>query len=509
MTKNQDDPEQSQAEPLADGKKKPVSGDGSGGSPTPAWSFNTFEESSSIEIVIAPTSDETPQSASNATTGTDQPLISITYRTHQESDTWDSKNPPLFGDEEDAEQVAESVEILEKGSVEIISQPIISELLSEPLPDNNLDIPELDNPDTQPDIMPEPSSETVEDQASESAVEPVSETVAEPAVGLISDAAVGSVSIPTEEPVSEAVAESVQSPEQPVTEKEVVIEFEHVTKSFYNQMVLRDLSFKIYKGETVCLIGESGCGKTVNLKLMIGLIRPDKGDVRFHGQSLSKMNEKQITATRIKFGFLFQMAALFDSMSIYDNVAFGLREHRMMPESEMPDYIQERLSEVGLPHGVEFKKPAELSGGQRKRVGLARALALRPEVMLYDEPTTGLDPIMTDIINELIIQTQNHGERSGIIVTHEMRTVIKCADRVIMLYPISRLGPNENQILYDGPPDGMDHSPDPRVRQFVLGEAGDRLKEMSLERMAEESDSALIPMDPGDIVAARPVKQNS
>lgn len=287
------------------------------------------------------------------------------------------------------------------------------------------------------------------------------------------------------------------------TEKEVIIEFDNVTKVFRNQVVLRNLSFKIHKGETVCLIGESGCGKTVNLKLMIGLMKADKGTVRFHGRDLARMNEKQITATRIKFGFLFQMAALFDSMTIYDNVAFGLREHRLMPESAMPGYIKERLLEVGLPPGVELKKPAELSGGQRKRVGLARALALRPEVMLYDEPTTGLDPIMTDIINELIIQTQGHDDRAGIIVTHEMRTVTKCADRVIMLYPLSRLEPDEDQILYDGPPEGLEHHHDPRVRQFVLGEAGDRLREMSVARLADDLEHGVVPADPDEFVSGR------
>lgn len=292
--------------------------------------------------------------------------------------------------------------------------------------------------------------------------------------------------------------------EEKFADKPVIISFDNVTKVFRNQMVLRDLTFQIHQGETVCLIGESGCGKTVNLKLMIGLMKADKGTVKFHGENLAKMNEKQITATRIKFGFLFQMAALFDSMSIYDNVAFGLREHRMMREAEMPEYIAERLLEVGLPPGVESKKPAELSGGQRKRVGLARALALKPEVMLYDEPTTGLDPIMTDIINELILQTQNHGERAGIIVTHEMRTVEKCADRVIMLYPITRLKPGESQILYNGPPEGMADHADPRVRQFVRGEAGDRMREMNLARMADETDSHFTAVDPDDLVASRP-----
>ena len=129
--------------------------------------------------------------------------------------------------------------------------------------------------------------------------------------------------------------------------------------------------------------------------------------------------------------------------------------------------------------------------------------------MLYDEPTTGLDPIMTDIINELILQTQNHGERAGIIVTHEMRTVTKCADRVIMLYPITRLGPNESQILYNGPPEGMEEHPDPRVRQFVKGEAGDRIREMSLARLSDETDSILAPMEPDEIVAARPPRDGN
>jgi|GEM_PF-35259 len=285
---------------------------------------------------------------------------------------------------------------------------------------------------------------------------------------------------------------------------EMMIEFENVTKRFRNQTVLRDLTFRIPRGQTVCLIGESGCGKTVNLKLMIGLIRPDKGRVAFKGEDLARMNEKKITATRIKFGFLFQMAALFDSMSIYDNVAFGLREHRLVDEKAMPDYIRERLAEVGLPPGVEWKKPAELSGGQRKRVGLARALALKPEVMLYDEPTTGLDPIMTDIINELILQTQADKHRSGIIVTHEMRTVSKCADRVIMLYPISRLDADEPQILYDGPPGGLEDHPDPRVRQFVRGEAGERLRELNPDRLNEGPSAGMVTMDPDDIMHARP-----
>ena len=137
---------------------------------------------------------------------------------------------------------------------------------------------------------------------------------------------------------------------------------------------------------------------------------------------------------------------------------------------------------MGLPEGVEQKKPAELSGGQRKRVGLARALAIGPEVMLYDEPTTGLDPIMSDVINELILQTQQTKKTTGVVVTHDMKTVTKVADRVVMLYPLPRLGPGESQILYDGPPEGLESAADPRVGQFVRGEAGERLREMAMMR---------------------------
>jgi phospholipid/cholesterol/gamma-HCH transport system ATP-binding protein len=169
-------------------------------------------------------------------------------------------------------------------------------------------------------------------------------------------------------------------------------------------------------------------------------------------------------------------------LTIFDNVAFGPREHHLYDEATLKRVVGERLQEVGLPEGLEFKKPAELSGGQRKRVGLARALALDPEVMLYDEPTTGLDPIMSDVINELILQTQHSKKTTGIVVTHDMRTVHKVADRVVMLYPYNRLRPGESQVLYDGPSEGMEDHPDSRVRQFVRGEAGERLREINAQR---------------------------
>ncbi len=213
-----------------------------------------------------------------------------------------------------------------------------------------------------------------------------------------------------------------------------------VDMQFRQQTVLRDINLGIRREQTVCIIGESGCGKTVMLKLIIGLLNPTRGEVRFDGRNVAELDGKELVAMRLRFGFLFQMAALFDSLTVFDNVAFGLREHNLCAEDEVRRIVSERLKEVGLPEGIEHKKPAELSGGQRKRVGLARALAINPEVMLYDEPTTGLDPIMSDVINELILQTQRSKKTTGVVVTHDMKTVTKVADRVVMLYPLARLG---------------------------------------------------------------------
>ena len=257
-----------------------------------------------------------------------------------------------------------------------------------------------------------------------------------------------------------------------------------VSMRFRHQSVLRDIDLVIHRGQTVCIIGESGCGKTVMLKLIIGLLHPTQGRVEFDGRSVASLNGKDLVKMRLRFGFLFQMAALFDSLTVFDNVAFSLREHRKCSEDEIERIVADRLQEVGLPLGTEKKKPAELSGGQRKRVGLARALAIGPEVMLYDEPTTGLDPIMSDVINELILQTQRTKKTTGVVVTHDMKTVTKVADRVVMLYPLPRLGPRESQILYDGPPEGLECCSDPRVGQFVRGEAGERLREMAMMRTA-------------------------
>jgi phospholipid/cholesterol/gamma-HCH transport system ATP-binding protein len=258
-----------------------------------------------------------------------------------------------------------------------------------------------------------------------------------------------------------------------------IIELSGLSMRFRSRPVLRDINLQIQSGETVCVIGESGCGKTVLLKLIIALLRPSRGTVQFKGRDLGRLKEHELSQTRLQFGFLFQMAALFDSMTIFDNVAFGPREHLHLRHEKLEHLVADRLHEVGLPAGIEHQKPAELSGGQRKRVGMARALAMNPEVMLYDEPTTGLDPIMSDVINELILQTQRSKKTTGVVVTHDLKTVLKVADRVVMLSPLARVRPGEPQILYDGPPEGLEEAPDPRVRQFVRGEAGERIREMA------------------------------
>jgi len=251
--------------------------------------------------------------------------------------------------------------------------------------------------------------------------------------------------------------------------------------SFGRQEVLRDINLDIRRGETVAIIGESGCGKTVLLKAIIGLLRPTQGEVFFDGRNLAGLGERELTRQRTRFGFLFQQAALFDSMTVAQNVSFPLRQHTAKSTSEIQQVVLARLTEVGLSGNVLGKKPAELSGGMRKRVGLARALAMEPEIILYDEPTTGLDPIMADVINELIISTRQHHPVTSVVVTHDMRTAQKVAQRVVMLYPLARLRPGEPQVLFDGSPQQIERAADRRITQFVRGEAGERLVEMRQE----------------------------
>jgi phospholipid/cholesterol/gamma-HCH transport system ATP-binding protein len=264
---------------------------------------------------------------------------------------------------------------------------------------------------------------------------------------------------------------------------------------FGSQEVLRDISIDLEPGQTLVVLGESGCGKTVLLKSMIGLIRPTEGEVQFEGRSLSGLNDRSLAHLRTRYGFVFQGAALFDSLTILDNVAFPLREHTRIPDPEIRSIVGGLLDEVGLPRSVLTKKPVQLSGGMRKRAGLARALALDPQLMLYDEPTTGLDPIMCDVINELILRVHERPHVTSVVVTHDMHTARKVADRVIMLYPVFRLRPDEPQIVFDGTVEELDGSRDPRIRQFVEGRAGARLMELREEQARDHGIPAESPTD--------------
>jgi len=181
-------------------------------------------------------------------------------------------------------------------------------------------------------------------------------------------------------------------PATPSTSDSPLVQVTNLHVTFGRQKVLRDISLTVPRGQTVAIVGESGCGKTVLMKAIIGLIKPTSGQIRFDGKDLFKLTDKELVVQRIRFGYVFQNAALFDSMTVGQNVSFPLRQHRRLPEPELQQMVLARLAEVGLPESVVAKKPAELSGGMRKRVGMARALILKPELVLYDEPTTGLDP---------------------------------------------------------------------------------------------------------------------
>ena len=259
-----------------------------------------------------------------------------------------------------------------------------------------------------------------------------------------------------------------------------LLELNGVSRQFGSQVVLRDVFFRVHRGETLVIIGESGCGKSVTLRLLCGLLDPTLGSVDFEGRGWRARSDRELRREQLRFGFLFQGSALFDSMSVYENVAFGLRQNTQMKSAQIERIVRERLNEVGLPFSICEKKPAQLSGGMKKRVALARVLALTPEIMLYDEPTTGLDPVMTDVINELILQTRRQRTITSIVVTHDMTTVKKVADRVVMLHPAPRLQPGEPQVIFEGTAQEAFESADPRVSQFVRGEAGERLRELAL-----------------------------
>ncbi|MDD5167567.1 MAG: ABC transporter ATP-binding protein [Syntrophales bacterium] len=239
-----------------------------------------------------------------------------------------------------------------------------------------------------------------------------------------------------------------------------MIEIIDIHKSFGKQKVLDGVNMTIEDGKTTVIIGRSGGGKSVLLKHIIGLLKPDSGQLLVDGVDITKLDDKDLNEVRKKFGMLFQEAALFDSMTVGDNVAFPLREHTDKQEKEIQAIVADRLRAVGL-SGVEGKMPSELSGGMRKRVGLARAIALRPQIVLFDEPTTGLDPVMTEAINQLIMDTQRNFELTCVVISHDLQSIFKVGHRIAMLY--------EGQIVAYGTPEEIQASEHPVIRQFLAG----------------------------------------
>ncbi|MBI3358396.1 MAG: ABC transporter ATP-binding protein [Nitrospirae bacterium] len=239
-----------------------------------------------------------------------------------------------------------------------------------------------------------------------------------------------------------------------------MIELRNVYKSFNSHHVLRGVNLKIEAGEGVVVIGGSGTGKSVILKHVIGLIRPDKGEVIIDGQNLADLSEGELSHFRKRFGMLFQGAALFDSLSVWENIGFVLKEHSRLPKEAIMEIVKAKLAMVGL-RGIEDKMPADLSGGMKKRVGLARAIAMNPKIILYDEPTTGLDPIMSDVINNLIAQMNQNLSVTSLTITHDMKSAYKIANKIAMLY--------HGEILEVGTPTQIQNSKNPVIQQFING----------------------------------------
>jgi len=246
-----------------------------------------------------------------------------------------------------------------------------------------------------------------------------------------------------------------------------MIKIAGLEKSFGDNPVLRGIDLTVEKGETMVVIGQSGSGKSVLLKHIIGLLRPDAGEIWVGGTPVTRLRDDELQDFTRRFGMLFQGAALFDSMTVAENVAFGLERHTRYPREEIAEIVRESLARVGL-HGVEHMMPFELSGGMKKRVGLARAIAYEPEIMLYDEPSTGLDPIRADAINDLINMLKRDMGVTSVVITHDMASSYKIADRIAMLY--------EGVILEVGTPDEIRNSRNPIVQQFIHGESHGPIK---------------------------------
>ncbi len=244
-----------------------------------------------------------------------------------------------------------------------------------------------------------------------------------------------------------------------------IIVIKNLTKKFGDNVVLDNISLSIEKGKTTVVIGSSGCGKTVLIKNFIVLLRPSSGEVYFRNKRIDNLPERELDKIRTRYGFLFQEGALFDSLSVAENIMFPIRQHYKITDwRRVEDVVKAKLAMVGL-EGFQNYYPANLSGGQKKRVALARAIALNPEVILYDEPTTGLDPIHADIINELILKLQRELGETTVVVTHDMTSAYKIADRIIMLH--------NGKIIADGDADHIRNHPHPVVQQFITGQVSE------------------------------------
>ena len=244
-----------------------------------------------------------------------------------------------------------------------------------------------------------------------------------------------------------------------------MIEVRNLKKNFGPNPVLNGVSFGIEKGDSLVIIGRSGSGKSVLLKHLIGLLKPDAGQVLIEGEDITGMNERELLRVRRRFGMVFQGAALFDSMNVAENVGFAFRRDRRLTEKEITRKVSESLEMVDLP-GIEYKNPSELSGGMRKRVGLARAIVYEPEIVLYDEPTTGLDPIVSDSIDQLMMRVRDRLRVTTVVVTHDMRTARRLGQRILMLH--------DKTIYATGTPEDIFGSQDPVVKQFIDGISDER-----------------------------------
>ena len=254
-------------------------------------------------------------------------------------------------------------------------------------------------------------------------------------------------------------------PRTTIQPEDGIIVAQNITKQFGNRVVLDNISLAIEKGKTTVIIGPSGCGKTVFMKHLIVLERPTEGSVYFKGERIDDKDERQLAKIRTHFGFCFQMGALFDSLTVFENVTFPVEQHYKITDYKaLADMVKQKLAMVGM-DGFQNHYPASLSGGQKKRVSLARAIALNPEIILYDEPTTGLDPITSDVINELVIKLQRELAVTSVVVTHDMKSAYKIADRIIMFH--------NGRIIADGDADHIRNHPHDIVQQFIHGKVGE------------------------------------